>query len=1315
LCKFCCPSAHAEASCWNDSRLRQTPGGGGDPGDPTGKGPKGDPGGEGGGEEGGGDGGEDPATTEDDINLCNGNFDFVERDLYIPGRGLPLEITRTYNSQDPYDGPFGWGWSFNYDVRLPKREELPTAASAISPPPPGTAAPGFPILVRRGNGALQRFTLRSGGGMYQYVDCDPPPGCHDKLRILLLGSPVRTLVRRTDTVYMYDTVMPLTLCFMPLFHCLTGKNGMEWTFDTNGQLVWMQNKRADMLWFHSDAQRRLDKVGDWSAGRALTFTYGANNKIAEIRDPANRVFRYAYDGANNLTGYTDALGSTTTYTYDGQHRLLTVTLPNGVLWLSNTYDDKNRVVSQTYAGGTKTISYGGTEDTPAARVTDRNGHITDYTLNAKGLPTQIEWQETPSPGGDVGPVMSRIRRTYDADNNRTSETDPLGRITRYEYDGMGNLLKVIPPTDEPGNPDKFVTRYTYEPNFNQVSSVTDAKGRTTRFEYDTYGRLTRTIPASDDAGQPNKFATTYRYPSWGSRDMTNAVDAIGNVTTYEYDQFGYVNRIRYPAVGDQVAERTMQYDSIGNLLQSTDPNGNTTTYSYDLAKRVTSITDSLGNVTRFAYDSTGNRTNVVNAAGNVTSYGYDDYGKLISVTDPLGNTTTYTYDNEGNRLTTTDPEGNVTANAYDAAGRLISATDAMGNITRYDYTPNGRLSRITDAKGNATTYSYDGVNRLVRTTYPDNSYEQLTYDAVGNLIAKRTRNGDTIQYAYDTLNRLTRKTYPDATGVAYQYDALGRMTLATNVNSLIQYTYDARSRVTSSVENGKTVAYEYDAAGNRSKLIYPDATFVTYNYDQLNRLRGIRDEGGTNVAVFAYDALGRRTQLDLANGTRAAYTYDNASRLLNLVNSVASNSAVISSFGYAYDRAGNRRAMITPQGTHAYSYDRTYQLTAVDYPDGYPFPDTTYNYDAVGNRTSVVTTNGTETYAVNNLNQYTSVAGQDYAYDGNGNLTSDRVKGLAYDFDNRLVAATNGSTVTVYKYDALGRRIAEDVGGAVLAFVYDGDRIVGEYDGAGNMARTAIYGAGIDEALRLDAGSTHHYYHGDALCSVWQMSDQTGSVAGETKYDVFGVTQGGIVSTAGNRLGFTGREWDQETLLYAYRMRSYASFLGRFQQPDPMGIQGSFSLYVYCDNNPLRFVDPFGLSKEASGDDEWWKKFWEEFWKGVDQDMREGSLPVQMLDALPFHIPSLLEDMMAQPTTQGQWLKFAEKMGPKVATSVATDFMKWLHTTGQFARTPNSLAGMTRWTKNWQQEGRSLKDFKDFKDFLTIVDVIEHRRTKWRW
>jgi RHS repeat-associated protein len=59
-------------------------------------------------------------------------------------------------------------------------------------------------------------------------------------------------------------------------------------------------------------------------------------------------------------------------------------------------------------------------------------------------------------------------------------------------------------------------------------------------------------------------------------------------------------------------------------------------------------------------------------------------------------------------------------------------------------------------------------------------------------------------------------------------------------------------------------------------------------------------------------------------------------------------------------------------------------------------------------------------------------------------------------------------------------------------------------------------------------------------------------------------------------LRFPGQYFDEETGLHYNYFRDYYAGIGRYIEPDPIGLEGGVNLYSYVLNNPVNHIDPDG-------------------------------------------------------------------------------------------------------------------------------------------
>ena len=119
---------------------------------------------------------------------------------------------------------------------------------------------------------------------------------------------------------------------------------------------------------------------------------------------------------------------------------------------------------------------------------------------------------------------------------------------------------------------------------------------------------------------------------------------------------------------------------------------------------------------------------------------------------------------------------------------------------------------------------------------------------------------------------------------------------------------------------------------------------------------------------------------------------------------------------------------------------------------------------------------------------------------------------------------------------------------------------------------------------------TTYYYATSIQGDVIAILNNAGTAVVQYAYDAWGnpiSTTGAMATTLGttNPLRYRGYVYDQEYGLYYLQSRYYDPEIGRFLNGDALastgqGILGN-NMFVYCNNNPILFLDPEGLCFEV--------------------------------------------------------------------------------------------------------------------------------------
>ncbi|MDR2948601.1 MAG: type IV secretion protein Rhs [Prevotella sp.] len=752
----------------------------------------------------------------------------------------------------------------------------------------------------------------------------------------------------------------------------------------------------------------------------------------------------------------------------------------------------------------------------------------------------------------------------------------------------------------------------------------------TKTEYDVMDRAVKTILPDN-----SESLMAYTKDNASRTLVTTVTDAMGGKQSTFTNGSGLTVKTEQYSGPDGTITTKFEFDPVNQLLKAIDNGNNETVSAYDMAGRRTQVIHPASGKTSFKYDNASNllskQTANLEAEGKEITYEYD-YSRLTAINYPDNpqNNVKYTY---GNRNASFNRVGRLMLQE-DATGAQEFDYDRLGNIERVRRTviiPNQAIATYV------TQWKYDSWNRIEQMIYPDLEKVSYAYNTGGLLESVKGEKSYSYNYVnrlgYDKFEQRIYMKYCNGAETSYNYDPqrrrLSNLMVISGKESRKEimnnaYTYDKVDNVLK-VINTAPLPSTGAMGGQMSH---------TYNYDGLYRLQsatgtyaGADSKSAGYSLEMAYDNLHNIVskkqhvqqsgiQFDgiLKAGYDLAYNYENNPfQISNLKDDsyrtesdTIANDVIKRNHAYEYDANGNLVYVNTGREKQdgqaedkaqekKLRWDEENRLQSI-YTNGFIAG---YWYDAAGER--VIKTSGDdEGIYVNDvfsggrtetadftayINPYLVVSkGGSYTkhiYIGSQRIVSKLGDLDSYGQDPRRIeyAGSNVDGAKVdykSKYSASQQAIKDNY--ATFEVPYHGkdndDYVNGQGFCCDDTPRLKSFDPGKNDNPEL----FQYYYHSDHLGSSSLITNLDGEVVQHVEYVPFGEV---FIEERNNTWNtpylFNAKELDEETGMYYYGKRYYDPRISLWLSADPLQEKyPNISSYVYCLNNPIKYIDPDG-------------------------------------------------------------------------------------------------------------------------------------------
>ncbi|MDX9703537.1 MAG: hypothetical protein RBU23_10900, partial [Candidatus Auribacterota bacterium] len=961
--------------------------------------------------------------------------------------------------------------------------------------------------------------------------------------------------------------------------------------------------------------RSVDKFGEDDLAGAYTVIdsiteyndsgYASENRTRSVSHPSGNVAGVPFTAAMQFSKYTAFIDGVaqaleTVQRFDIHNDLVVQTDEDGVV---TSYEYERDAIGNIVRSMETSSLYPNTvlekgfdSNSMLVSQTSRSGFVYTYN-NIYDNEGRLQTIEETSP---LLPDYS-LERTFDHDG-RLASINSNGKIIdySYEFDSLGNVVRSFETNGD--FPEEISTRQFDVENGN-MGSYTDQYGNITKYVYNDKNDLVKTeLYKYFDLEHPSSVSVYYTSGAEKGqvKQVENEFGNIINSYTYQFDSLGNLlssiekdgpHQGYYP--GYEV-KRTFNPD-LGNVLTSSDHNGSVFSYNYDDANRLSSITDSSGNITVFYTSGLS-------------------IGQVASTSNTTGLQATYSYefDNKGGITKSYESAAGftdaVTTRSFDSLGRLTSIVSRNGSISSFYYDQQGKLESTKDNKGNETYFfigtESDGKPFKIVTDGEDLVHYQYEFDTFGNLTASYETNADfpaaITTRAFDTTGNIATMTAPQGIVTSFSY-----------TNSILTSTYDQLGNVvdyyTAGILSGNVAAtsdtnglvstytYEFDSQGNLTASYETNADFpqaiTTREFNvTTGNIETSTDKAGTVSSFYYADGKTLLSIVDTKGVITEMYTDGNEK---GQAYRQSDATGLLSEFSYEFDSLGTISRNFVTDGT-------------------FPSAVTTRQFDVYnGNIQTVTDKNGVVSSFIydndgrilvsvvdtrSNITAfYTSGVseGQVLAQFDNDGLISQ----YSYEFDTlngTLLASfeTDGkfsSAITTRRFDAGSGNLdtVTDKNGSISSFYYDGQTFVSVVDDRGNI--TTFYTTTTAKGQVLERSGTQGLvssftYDIDELGNVLNSYETDGVLPAVITTRSFQPSSGNIYASTDRNGVVSSYDYINDDLVSVYDTKGNITFFyttGDFKgqvlaQSDNYGLLQSYTYEMDSIGNMSRAFETDG-------------------------------------------------------------------------------------------------------------------------------------------